>query len=138
MNNTINNINETLQMIKVIGQDIVLISIALILILPIAYLSSYSFRQHVKWLLYKRRYLLLNDRPSMDKAIMRIRLKVSKNNLKIIANKKNANKSDYAEFDKLMNDMNEHLEDCFEMTFNDDGNKKKFTFTFTAQRKKKK
>lgn len=82
--------------------------------------------------------MLLNDRPSMDKAIMRIRLKVSKNNLKIIANKKNANKSDYAEFDKLMNDMNEHLEDCFEMTFNDDGNKKKFTFTFTAQRKKKK
>lgn len=74
-------------MIKVIGQDIVLSALFLILILPIIYLVSYSFRQHIKWFLYKRRHLLLNDRPSMDKAIMRIRLKVSKNDLKIIAHK---------------------------------------------------
>ncbi|CAI2677048.1 hypothetical protein AKUH3B110M_UNKNOWN200070 (plasmid) [Apilactobacillus kunkeei] len=138
MNNIINDINQTLQMIKVIGQDIVLSALVLILILPIIYLVSYSFRQHIKWFLYKRRHLLLNDTPSLDKAIMRIRLKISKNDLKIIANKKHANRSDYDDFDKLMNDMPNHLEDCFNMSFNDDGNKKTFIFTFTAKRKKNK
>lgn len=138
MNNIINDINQTLQMIKVIGQDIVLSVIFLIGILILTYLSSYPFRQHVKWYLYKRRHLLLNDTPSMDKAIMRIRLKVSRNDLKIIANKKHANRSDYDDFDKLMNDMPNHLEDCFKMSFNDDGNNNKFLFTFTAKRKKKK
>lgn len=138
MNNIINDINQTLQMIKVIGQDIVLSALVLILILPIIYLVSYSFRQHIKWFLYKRRHLLLNDTPSLDKAIMRIRLKISKNDLKIIANKKHANRSDYDDFDKLMNDMPNHLEDCFNMSFNDDGNNNKFLFTFTAKRKKNK
>ncbi|WKN29534.1 hypothetical protein MUB42_07155 (plasmid) [Apilactobacillus kunkeei] len=126
--------NELIYLTLAIEEVVLSLSLEFLLFLIVMYVSSYTTRLKINWYLYKRFFMLSADNKKMHKVIMHLKLKVYKDELKVIAYRKYVHMDDYEDFDKLVSKIPGILEHFFKYYFKDKKTKDNFILMFTAKR----